>query len=77
MHAVVGDEIQLARIAAPQIMRRRQRRQHRLDLPHQRDVLGNARNRFLVVRDLTQAGGQPVREIGMGEAFGFVHILLS
>ena len=77
MSATAGDEIQLARITAPQIMRGGNRRQRCLDPLHQSRILGDVRNRLLVVRDFAQAGGQPVREGGMGEAFGFVHGLAA
>lgn len=73
MRSVAGNGIQLARIALPQVMRGRNRRQHRLDFTNERGIPGNARNRLLVVRDLAQVDGQPVRKVGMREAFEFVH----
>jgi hypothetical protein len=73
MHAVIFQKVYFACIVQPQIMRGRNGLQARLDIAHQRNIFGDARDCLLVVHEIGEAGGQPLDEVGGGEVFGFVH----
>ncbi len=77
MDAVVGGKssLQFARVAAPQDMAGGNAGQRHLDIPDQDGILGDARDGGLVVFEPAQVGGETVGEIGVMEAFGFVHLI--